>query len=49
MEMALRFGRLAGNGTGVVAMNVRHHGLWYGEKTLRDQIELIQPAAVPEA
>ena len=49
VEMALRFGRLAGNGTRVVAMNVRHHGLWYGEKTLRDQIELIRPAAVPEA
>jgi len=41
VEMALRIGRLAGNGPGLWLRMQQHHDLWHAEKTLREQLELI--------
>ena len=49
VEMALRIGRLAGNGPGIWLRMQQHHDLWYAEKAMQEQLEQIQPAAVPEA
>ena len=49
VEMALRIGRLAGNGPGLWLRMQQHHDLWYAEQVLQEQLDLIRPAAMPQA
>ena len=48
VEMALRVGRLAGNGPSIWLRMQQNHDLWYAEKAMQEQLEQIQPAAVPQ-
>ena len=43
VEMALRIGRLAGNGAGVWLRMQQAHDLWHAERALRNELERIQP------
>ena len=43
--MALRIGRLAGNGPRIWLRMQQNHDLWYAERTLQEELKLIQPAA----
>lgn len=45
VEMALRIGRLAGNGPGLWLRMQQNHDLWYAEQELRDELNMIQPGA----
>ena len=49
VEMALRIGKMAGNGPGIWLRMQQHHDLWYAEQALQEQLDLIQPAAMPQA
>lgn len=49
VEMALRIGRLAGNGPSMWLRMQQNHDLWYAEKAMHEQLEQIQPAAVSQA
>ena len=44
VEMALRIGRLAGNGPGLWLRMQQNHDLWYAEHALQEELEQIQPA-----
>ena len=44
VEMALRIGRLAGNGPGLWLRMQQNHDLWYAEQALQEELEQIQPA-----
>ena len=46
-EMALRIGRLAGNGSGIWLRMQQNYDLWHAEQRLRDELEKIEPAAQP--
>jgi addiction module HigA family antidote len=46
VEMALRIGRLAGNGPRIWLRMQQNHDLWYAERTLQEELKLIQPAAM---
>jgi addiction module HigA family antidote len=43
-EMALRIGRLAGNGPGIWLRLQQAHDLWYAEQRLHDELARIEPA-----
>jgi plasmid maintenance system antidote protein VapI len=47
--MALRIGKMAGNGPGIWLRMQQHHDLWYAEQALQEQLDLIRPAAMPQA
>ena len=47
VEMALRLGRLIGNGPGLWLRMQQHHDLWRVEQGLRGELEKIEPAATP--
>ena len=44
VEMALRVGRLAGNGAGVWLRMQQNHDLWHTEKELAGELKKIRPA-----
>lgn len=44
-EMALRLGRLAGNGPGLWLRMQQAYDLWYAEQRLREELARIVPAA----
>ena len=44
IEMALRIGKLAGNGPGVWLRMQQNHDLWYAEQTLAGELEKIETA-----
>ena len=46
VEMALRIGKLAGNGPRIWLRMQQNHDLWYTERALQEQLDLIRPAAV---
>jgi antitoxin HigA-1 len=43
-EMALRIGRLAGNGPGLWLRMQQAHDLWYAEQRLKEELAQIAPA-----
>jgi len=45
VEMALRIGKLAGNGPGLWLRMQQNHDLWFAEQALSDELEFIHPAA----
>ena len=45
VEMALRIGKLAGNGPGLWLRMQQNHDLWYAEQALRNELKSIHPAA----
>lgn len=47
VEMALRLGRLIGNGPGLWLRMQQHHDLRRVEQGLRGELEKIEPAAAP--
>lgn len=44
VEMALRIGRLSGNGPGLWLRMQQNHDLWYAEQALHEELEQIRPA-----
>jgi addiction module HigA family antidote len=44
VEMALRIGKLAGNGPGLWLRMQQNHDLWYVEQELKDELKSIRPA-----
>ena len=46
VEMALRIGRLVGNGPGLWLRMQQNHDLWRLEQGLRTELEKITPAAI---
>jgi addiction module HigA family antidote len=44
IEMALRIGRLAGNGPGLWLRMQQAHDLWYAEQRLKEELAQIAPA-----
>ena len=46
VEMALRIGRLTGNGPGTWLRMQQNHDLWHAERELRDELKLIRPAVM---
>jgi addiction module HigA family antidote len=44
-EMALRIGRLAGNGPGLWLRMQQAHDLWHAEERLKEELAQIAPAA----
>ncbi len=44
-EMALRIGRLAGNGPGLWLRMQQAHDLWHAEQRLKEELAQIAPAA----
>lgn len=44
VEMALRIGRLAGNGAGLWLRMQQSHDLWHAEKELKGELRKIRPA-----
>lgn len=47
VEMALRVGRLVGNGPGIWLMLQQNYDLWRAEQGLRDDLEKITPVQTP--
>ena len=47
VEMALRLGRLIGNGPGLWLRMQQHHDLRRAEQALRSELEKIEPTATP--
>lgn len=45
-EMALRIGKLAGNGPGLWLRMQQAHDLWHAEQRLKDELAKIEPATV---
>lgn len=45
-EMALRMGKLAGNGPGLWLRLQQSYDLWYTEQSLEDELEKIDPVEV---
>jgi len=45
VEMALRIGKLAGNGPGLWLRMQQNHDLWYAEQALSDELKSIHTAA----
>ena len=45
-EMALRVGKLAGNGPGLWLRMQQNYDLWYTEHRLKDDLDRIEPAVV---
>jgi len=45
-EMALRLGRLAGNGPGLWLRMQQNYDLWHAEQKLKDELEKIEPVEV---
>ena len=45
VEMALRIGKLAGNGPGLWLRMQQNHDLWHAERALSDELKMIRPAA----
>ena len=41
VEMALRIGKLSGNGPGLWLRMQQNHDLWYAEQELKDELECI--------
>ncbi len=48
-EMALRIGKLAGNGPGLWLRMQQSHDLWHAEQRLKNELKKIEPAAVEGA
>ena len=46
VEMALRIGKLAGNGPGVWLRMQQNHDLWYAEQKLASELKKIETVAV---
>lgn len=46
VEMALRIGKLAGNGPGVWLRMQQNHDLWYAEQNLASELKKIETVAV---
>ncbi len=44
VEMALRIGRLAGNGPGLWLRMQQNHDLWHAERELKEELKRIPPA-----
>ncbi len=44
VEMALRIGRLAGNGPGLWLRMQQNHDLWHAEQDLQGELKKIRPA-----
>lgn len=44
VEMALRIGRLAGNGPGLWLRMQQNHDLWYAEQAMKEELKMIRPA-----
>lgn len=45
-EMALRIGKLAGNGPGLWLRMQQNYDLWYAEQSLKDELKRIEPVEV---
>ena len=45
-EMALRIGKLAGNGPGLWLRMQQNYDLWHTEQNLKDELEKIEPVEV---
>jgi len=45
-EMALRIGKLAGNGPGLWLRMQQNYDLWHTEQNLKDELEKIEPVGV---
>jgi addiction module HigA family antidote len=45
-EMALRIGKLAGNGPGLWLRMQQSYDLWHTEQSLKDELEKIEPVEV---
>ena len=45
-EMALRIGKLAGNGPGLWLKMQQSYDLWHTERSLKDELEKIEPVEV---
>ena len=45
-EMALRIGKLAGNGPGLWLRMQQNYDLWHAEQQLKEELEKIEPAEV---
>ena len=43
VEMALRIGKLAGNGPGLWLRMQQNHDLWHAEQELKGELKLIRP------
>jgi addiction module HigA family antidote len=46
IEMALRLGKLAGNGPGLWLRMQQNYDLWHSEQRLREELEKIEPVEV---
>jgi antitoxin HigA-1 len=44
--MALRIGKLAGNGPGLWLKMQQNYDLWHAEQNLKDELEKIEPVEV---
>lgn len=44
VEMALRIGKLAGNGPGLWLRMQQSHDLWYAAQVLKEELAMIRPA-----
>jgi addiction module HigA family antidote len=49
MEMALRIGKLAGNGPGLWLRMQQSYDLWHAEQRLKNELKRIEPVSVMEA
>ena len=47
IEMALRIGKLAGNGPGLWLRMQQAYDLWYAEQRMRNELSRIETAAAP--
>ena len=47
VEMALRIGRLVGNGPGLWLRMQQNHDLWHAERGLRNELKKITPVKTP--
>jgi antitoxin HigA-1 len=48
-EMALRIGKLAGNGPGLWLRMQQNYDVWHAERRLKEELREIQPAPVSDA
>ena len=48
IEMALRIGKLTGNGPGLWLRMQQNYDLWYTEQRLKDELKKITPAAMDD-
>lgn len=48
-EMALRLGKLAGNGPGLWLRMQQNHDVWHAEQRLKDELKKIEPGLVERA